>query len=147
MTPNHTGYSREHLQAERIMLDRLGSSLGVVLTPLRIVLGDGVHVEVDGADERQTILVETWAHQGRPKPAQQNKVLADALKLLHVARTLRVQPRMVLCLSDHGAAHHFTAASSWAAHALRSLEIEVIVVDLPVDIKAGIIAAQTRQSR
>jgi hypothetical protein len=147
VTPSHTSDSREQHQAERIMLDLLGTSLGVVLNPMRLVLDDGVRVEVDGADEERSILVEAWAHQGQPKVAQKHKVLADALKLLHIASTLPVAPRLVLCLSDHDAAQHFTTARSWAAHALRGFGIEVIVVDLPPGLKASIADAQRRQFR
>jgi hypothetical protein len=141
------GDSREQRHAEQVMLARLTDRFGVTLGPRRIVLDDGVRVEIDGADEQLSILVEAWAHQGPPKVAQKHKVLADALKLLHVAATLPVAPRLVLCLSDLEAARHFTTARSWAAHALRAFAIDVIVVELPAEIKAAILAAQKRQFR
>lgn len=142
-----SGDSREQRDAERAMLDLLGTRLGLALSPRRFSLADGVRIEVDGADENLTILVEAWAHHGPPKPAQKNKVLADVLKLLHVATTLPTRPRLMLCLCDPAAAHHFTTARSWAAHALNSFGIEVEVVDLPSDLKAAILAAQRRQYR
>jgi hypothetical protein len=111
------------------------------------VLDDGIRVEVDGADEDLSILVEAWAHQGPPKVAQKHKVLADAFKMLHVAATLPVSPRLVLCLSDPDAARHFTTARSWAAHALRAFAIDVVVVELPADIRAAVRVAQQRQFR
>ena len=140
------GHSREQRDAEPIMLGLLGERLGVELRPRRIVLDEGIRVEVDGATDDLSILVEVWAHQGPPKSAQKHKVLADVLKLIHVAATLPA-PRLVLCLSDLEAARHFTTARSWAVHALRAFAIEVEVVELPADIRAAIVAAQKRQYR
>jgi hypothetical protein len=141
------GDSREQRHAERVMLELLGEHLGVVLRPRRILLDEGIRVEVDGADDELTILVEAWAHQGPPKVAQKHKVLADAFKLLHVAATLPSTPRLVLCLCDPEAARHFTSARSWAAHALRNFAIEVSVVEPPAEVKAAVLTAQQRQYR
>jgi hypothetical protein len=68
-----------------------------VFKPRRVLLAEGIRVEVDGADDELSILVEAWAHQRSPKVAQKRKVLADALKLLPVAASLPVAPRLVLC--------------------------------------------------
>lgn len=106
-----------------------------------------MRVEVDGVDEGQTVLVEVWAHQGPPKSAQKHKVVADVLKLLHLAGTLPTRPRLVLCFCDEEVARHFTTARSWAAHALAGFGVEVVVVDLPPEVAAGIVAAQRRQYR
>lgn len=141
------GDSREQRLAERVMLELLGERLGVELKPRRILLDDGIRVEVDGADDELSILVEAWAHQGPPKAAQKHKVLADVLKLLSIAATRPVSPRLVLCLCDPEAAHHFTSARSWAAHALRNFAIEICLVELPEDVKVAVLAAQQRQYR
>lgn len=141
------GDSAVQRRAEGIMLGLLGERVGCVLRPRRFSLPDGVRVEVDGADEYLTVLVEAWAHQGPPKAAQKHKVLADAMRLLFVASTLAVPPRLVLCLSDGEAARHFTTARSWASAALRAFDINVEVVELPADVRAEIIAAQQRQFR
>lgn len=142
------GSSGEQRRAEVVMLNLLGERLGLTLRPRRIPLGDtGVRVEIDGADENLTTLVEAWAHQGRPKVAQKHKVLADALKLIHVAKILGAAPRLILCLADPEAAHHFTTARSWAADALRAFKVDVELVELPADLKAAVLTAQQRQFR
>lgn len=141
------GNSQEQRLAEGVMLRVLSERLGVALAPRVISLADGIRVEIDGASEDLSVLVEAWAHQGPPKSAQKHKVLADTLKLLYVASTLNVSPRLVLCLSDPLAAHHFTTARSWAAMALRDFGVAVMVVDLPEDVRADVIAAQKRQFR
>ncbi|WP_422735252.1 hypothetical protein ACN263_16790 [Micromonospora sp. WMMD729] len=141
------GDSAVQRHAESVMLGLLGVRLGCTLSPRRFVLEDGSRVEVDGADENLTVLVEAWAHQGPPKSAQKHKVLADAFRLLFVASSLPTPPRLVLCLSDPQAAHHFTTARSWAAAALRGFGLEVEVVELPTEVRSEILAAQQRQYR
>ncbi|MFI5833632.1 hypothetical protein ACIA5A_08130 [Micromonospora sp. NPDC051300] len=141
------GDSAAQRRAEGIMLALLGERLGQSLRPRRFLLPDGARVEVDGADEGLTILVEAWAHQGPPKSAQKHKVLADAMRLLFVASTLPARPRMVLCLSDEEAARHFTTSRSWAASALRTFDVHVEVVELPPEMRSEIVAAQRRQYR
>ena len=141
------GDSSTQRRAEAVMLRLLSERLGVHLAPRRFDFPDGFRVEIDGADPELTVLVEAWAHQGPPKSAQKHKVLADTLRLLFVASTLSAAPRLVVCLSDPVAAHHFTGARSWAAAALRSFGVDVEVVQLPDALRAEIVAAQTRQYR
>lgn len=141
------GDSSTQRKAEAVMLRLLGKRLGVSLAPRRFEFPQGFRVEIDGADHLTTVLVEVWAHQGAPKSAQKHKVLADALRLLFVASTLPTTPRLILCLSDPAAAHHFTSARSWAAAALQNFGVDVEVVNLPDDLRAEIAAAQTRQYR
>lgn len=140
------GDSSEQRDAEAILLAALGERLGVPLAPARVFLPDGSYVDVDGLGADPAVLVEAWAHQGSPKSAQRNKVLADALKLVHVASQLPVPHRKVLCLSDEEAARPFVGRS-WYAGALRSMGVEVLVVPLPGPWRERILAAQARQYR
>jgi hypothetical protein len=149
--PDHSlpaGNSREQRDAERVMLDLAGRQFGVTLEPATITVPSGARVEVDGADAGRTVLVECWAHQGRPKSAQRHKVLSDALKLTWISTTIYPRPRLVLCMSDPLAAAPFQpTASSWAAQALQDLGITVSVVILPADVRQEVEAAQKRQYR
>lgn len=144
--PVPPGSSHEQRQAELLMVDALGVQLGRILRPRRLRIGNS-RVEVDAADDDLTVLVEAWAHQGRPKAAQKHKVLADALKLLWIASTLPRTPTLILCLSDEEAARHFTTGRSWAAAALADLGISVTVVDLLEEARQAVRAAQERQRR
>lgn len=130
------------------MLDLLGQLMAIQLEPATITLASGARVEIDGANAKHTVLVECWAHQGSPKPAQKNKVLADALKLTWIAQTMYPRPRLILCMSDSAAAAPFQSPSrSWGAQALRDVGIEVSVVDLPENVRAAVADAQVRQHR
>lgn len=140
------GHSTEQQDAEAAMLALLSEAEGVVLAPRRLHLKDGSYADVDGVSDSPPILVEAWAHQGPPIGGQRNKVLADALKLAHVASELGRGHRKVLCMADEEAARRF-CGGSWFAGALRRLGVEVVVVRLDAATRAGIRAAQARQRR
>lgn len=142
------GSSQEQRDAERDMLDLLGDQLGLALDPMTIAIPSGARVEVDGADVQKTVLVECWAHIGPPKAAQRHKVLSDAFKLVWISSTLYPRPRLILCLADEAAAAPFRPSSrSWAGRALKDLNIEVIVVAIPKDLRETLENAQRRQYR
>jgi hypothetical protein len=128
------------------MVALLADRLGVELVSRRIDLGDGSRVELDAASDDLTVLCEAWAHQGRPKPAQKNKVITDAFKLAFVGRVVGGKPRLVLLLSDEAAAAPFRGRS-WHAAALKEFGIEIAVVQLPEAVRAAIRTAQDRQFR
>lgn len=142
------GSSVEQRRAETAMLAIFGERLGLSLAPARLSVDAGVRVEVDGADRDRSVLVECWAHQGPPKVGQKHKVLTDALKLTWIASRLPMRPRLYLCLSDPLAAAPFRAPSrSWAAQALRDLDVQIEIVELPEELRQAVVAAQARQYR
>lgn len=140
------GDSRVQRDAETEVVARLSAKLGVLLAPERIVLSDGSRVEIDAASQEPPIIAEIWAHQGAPKSAQRNKVLADALKLAFVAADTGIAYRKLLVFTDTEAARPFTA-KSWFAGALRHYGVDVEVVDIPPVLRAQIGVAQERQFR
>lgn len=147
LTEVPAGDSKVQRDAEAVLLAALSASIGVPLAPARIHLPDGTYVEADGVSEDPPVLVEAWAHQGPPKSAQRNKVLADALKLVHVAAALERGHRKILCFSDEAAAKPFQSKRSWYAGALRTLDVQVHVIDLPAEWRDRILQAQKRQYR
>lgn len=141
------GDSQEQRRAEAHMLAALGKRLGVALAPRRIFHPSGARVEVDGADDGLTILVECWAHQGSAKVAQKNKLVVDATKLNWIANSLDPKPeRLILCVSDPAAVGHLSGVS-WQAQAIRELGVEIEIVNLDPSIVSALNAAQKRQYR
>jgi hypothetical protein len=140
------GRSNEQREAERAMIDALAELLNAPLEPARVPLPDGSHMEIDGATEDLSVLVEAWAHQGPPESAQKAKVAKDALKLAFAARLIGTGPRKILLFSCHEAARHFTGLG-WEAAALREFEIEVIVVKPPDDLGERVLAAQAQPAQ
>ncbi len=128
------------------MLQLLSEELGVDLAPRRVEIEDGAWVQIDGVSDDPPILVEAWAHQGKAKSAQRNKVATDALKLLTAATAFAVRPRLILLFADEVAAAEFRG-SSWRAQALRNHNIEIRVADIPSDLRDSITEAQVIQYR
>lgn len=141
------GDSLEQRLAERLMIDALSRQLGLQLGKVRQVTPEGQRVEIDGLSTDPAVLVEAWAHQGKPKAAQKNKVLSDVVKMLWVDKTLfGGAARKILAVSDTLAVEHFMG-KSWMAAAVRDFGIEIRVVDLPADVRMKIAAAQKKQFR
>lgn len=141
------GNSAEQRAAEVVVLRQLETDLEVALGPGKRALPDGTRVELDAICLEPPILIEVWAHQGAPKPAQKHKVMTDALKLVWAEAVLfPAGARKILALTDVDAAAHFLGAT-WMAAALAHLRVEVRVVELPQDLRERIRRAQVRQFR
>jgi hypothetical protein len=139
----HQSDSDEQRRAEPLILAGVAARLGVALEPRRLNLAGGARVDVDGVAADESVLVEIFAHQGRLRGGQFHKVARDALKLITLARGRRAA-RLIIAFGDEEAAACVTAGS-WLAEALRSWEIDVLVVDLDTAVREGLRAAQTRQ--
>ena len=143
MRESHASDSAEQRDAESLMVALLAERIGMPLSPRTVDLGDGRRVQLDAASEDLTVLVEAYARHGRLKPASQKKLLADAFKLAYAARATGAA-RLILLLADETAAAPFRG-TGWCAGALEAFAIEVVVVDLPEDVRERVIAAQKRQ--
>lgn len=144
--PAKPGESKEQQEAEAYMIARLSESVGVRVLPRRFVVAEGTWLEVDGASEDPPILCEAWAHIGRARSAQKDKVMADALKLAYLGQRLEWRCRKLLLFSDRAACAPF-AGSSWRTQCLRHFEIDTEVIELPPELRERVLAAQKRQYR
>jgi hypothetical protein len=140
------GTSLEQQEAEDLMIGLLGKSLGVSFEKRRFSLPVGGWLEIDACCDSPCILCEAWAHIGRPKSAQRDKVTADAMKLLFAASLAQGPQRLILVFADEDAASHFRG-NSWVAQALKANRIETHLVELPSDVREKILLAQNRQYR
>src|SRR5258706_4828463 len=76
--------------AEQLMVSEFSGQLGRELGKAKIPIATA-KVAVDGLhrDDNRVTLVEAWAHVGKAKSAQRNKVPGDMLKLALVTNVLR----------------------------------------------------------
>ena len=139
------GDSAEQRAAEKALLAALSDKLGVVLAPLQLTPPESRWaIQVDGACD--TVLCEIYAHLGKLKPAQEHKVLHDAAKLRYVERLLESPRRKLVVFADAVAAAPFLD-KRWKAQALAADDIEVVVLDLPAELREQVRLAQIRQYR
>ncbi len=140
------GDSIEQREAELLLIAALGERLGIKLCKHRLKLPEGGWLEIDGMCEVPLVLCEAWAHHGKPKSAQKNKVMTDAAKLVFAAKLCASTPRLILVFGDEEAAAHFKGRS-WMAQLLQASGVEIHTVELPEAVKDGIRLAQKRQFR
>ena len=145
--PRTASDSSEQRRAEPYILAAAGERFGVELRKKRIDLEAGSWLEIDGYASDPLILCEAWARIGPAKPGQQKKVMTDALKLVVARAELggAEDCHAVLAFCDKSAAAHFSG-KSWMAEALRQLNIEVLVVEIPPEVRESITTAQGRQA-
>jgi hypothetical protein len=125
---------------------QLGRELGKAIIPI-----GNANVTVDGfhKDENRVTLVEAWAHVGKAKSAQRNKVLGDMLKLALVTAALRrshpsVQVESHLIFADVTAAN-VVNGKGWASLAAQEFGIATQVIALRAEVIVSIKEAQRRQ--
>jgi hypothetical protein len=140
------GNSVEQRHAEEHLIARLGEKLGARLEKQKFTLPGGEWLELDGYCKSQSIFCEAWAHQGPPKAAQKNKVLADAFRLLYVERMMSCSGKKILLFGDKVAAKRFQG-QNWMGRALKAFDIEICVIELPKEIRDAVEKAQKRQYR
>lgn len=136
--------------AERLMVSALSKDLGRTLKKATVPIGQS-KVSVDGfhLEDNRVILAEAWAHVGKVKAAQRNKVLTDMLKLILIKTALhRSHPTLgvecYLAFADSTAAS-VVKGHSWAAAAASEFGIRPHIVALSQDIIDTIREAQRRQ--
>ena len=142
----HPGSSHIQQAAESVMIGLLGEQLGATLTSGHLQLEDGVVVQVDGVSLDPPILVEAWARQGKPHGAQLHKIASDALKLSAAGPAIGPRTRLILLFADEQAAAPFRPGS-WRGSAIRRLGIDVLLVEIPTELRNQITEAQRRQYR
>ncbi len=144
--PPPSGDSLEQREAEEYMRDQLSLRLGRPLHKARFRFDNGASVEVDGVLDDPFTLVEIWAHVGPPKSAQRQKVSHDILKLMLVERRAGRPAKKLIVMADPVTEAHFRGRR-WIAEAMREFGITLLVVEVPTDMRARLLAAQRRQYR
>jgi hypothetical protein len=140
----HPSDSAEQRDAEARILAAVGEKLGgVEVKPKRVDLPGGTYVAVDGVADQPNTFVEVYAHLGPLRGGQVHKVAQDILKLVTLGRA-HPEAHLVLAFADEDAAAH-VSGTGWLAEAVETWGVEVIVVELPEDIRAAIQSAQLRQ--
>lgn len=143
--PEHLSSSAVQTRAETEIVCALARKWGIELVPQpdKIPLGGGVYVEVDGATPDLSVVVEAYARQGKLKGAQPKKIAQDILKLALLKRESgRELTRAVIAFASQKARD---SISGWIQQAAVAFDIELIVVEIPEQLRAEIRAAQHRQ--
>lgn len=113
------------------------------LRPKTLPTPGGSFVQLDACSEDNGVLVEAYARQGRLKGAQIKKISQDILKLALLRRDdARSSSRAIIVFASEEAEASITG---WVRSAAREFGVELLVVDIPEDVRNEIRAAQARQ--
>ena len=139
--------SVEQMQAEDIIFALTEKMLGVILEKnKKIFLADNAftYMQPDFYSEEHCIVGEIFAHIGKPKKAQDNKIANDILKMLLLERTTGVQYRKILAVCDV-AEKKKLEGQSVLAESIRQFGVEVMYIEIDAETQKQILAAQELQ--
>lgn len=139
----HQSDSSEQQIAEKAILLALEAKLGICFDESSDI-GIDLAVKPDAVSSHNKIVVEVYARIGAVKGAQLHKIKGDILKLAFIGQRSGSEWRKILCFASKEAASYASGAT-WVAAAATGFGIEIVVVDIPEDIKASIVTAQVRQ--
>lgn len=139
--------SAEQQYAGHIIFNEIERILGVdLLENPKIYLADNLYtyIEPDFYSEESYVIGEIFAHIGKPKKAQDNKIANDILKMLLLEKIKGKKYRKIIVVCDDEQENKLRGLSA-IAESIRQFDIELIKVDISEELKEQILQAQYRQ--
>lgn len=139
--------SIEQMQAEDVIFVLTEKRLGAKLEKnKKIYLADNAftYIQPDFFSEEELIIGEIFAHIGKPKKAQDNKIANDILKMLLLEKITRQQYRKIIVVCDDAEKKKLEGQSA-LAESVRQFGIEILMVDIDADLRTRLLEAQNRQ--
>ena len=147
MDSSHKSSSHVQRQAEDVIFQKVQELLYTELERnKKIYLADNAftYMQPDFYSEERRIVGEIFAHIGKPKKAQDNKIANDILKMLLLERSAGVKYRKILTVCD-AAEKKKLEGQSVLAESIRQFGVEVMYVEIDADMQKQILAAQELQ--
>lgn len=140
----HLSSSREQSKAESVILSEINRLYGLNLEPTSFLLSDRHKVQIDGLDEKNSVICEIYARVGKLKGSQPDKLASDLLKMALVEKLTDRVWRKIMCFCNESAAMTLKGRS-WLATVAAHFAVEVIVVEIPEKTREALLMAQKRQ--
>lgn len=142
----HPSDSSEQQQAHKQILKLLNKTLSLNLVSKKLLIGDTLF-QSDGYSSEPPVLCEIYSRIGAMKVAQHNKISKDILKMLLIEKLSSKSFRKIIAFANEAAAQPFLDGESWYAKLKEHFGIEVLIVQIPEELKNSILQAQKRQYR
>jgi hypothetical protein len=142
----HPSDSTEQRLAHKEILALINQSYKLNLVVNTLYLAD-TSFQIDGYSENPPILCEIYSRIGQMKVAQHNKIAKDILKMLLIEKMAGKQYRKIITFADEEAAQPFLDGESWYSKLKENFEIEIIIIQIPEELRNKILDAQKRQYR
>lgn len=143
----HKSSSHVQMQAENVLYQKVEGLLNIEFERnKRIYLADNAftYMQPDFYSEEHRVIGEIFAHVGKPKKAQDNKIANDILKMLLLERTAGLQYRKILVVCDIDEKKKLEGQSV-LAESIRQFGVEVMHVEIDAETQKQILAAQELQ--
>jgi hypothetical protein len=142
----HPSDSMEQKLAENEIRSYLNKKYKLNLTSKKVLLKETTF-QLDGYSESPPVLCEIYSHVGKLKPAQKNKINKDILKMLLIEKMGGKTCRKIIAFSDEEAAKSFSGGESWYSRLKDNFNIEILIIEIPSQLKESLVNAQKRQFR
>ncbi len=139
--------SYEQMQAEKELFNKVREQLQIeLLKNAKISLSeDGItYIEPDFYSEEFNVVGEIFAHIGKPKKAQDNKIANDILKMLLLEKVTGRTFRKILVVCDQKQKEKLKGRSA-LAFSIEAFGIEIMDIGIDDNMRNNILQAQKRQ--
>ncbi len=99
---------------------------------------------MDGYDEKNSTICEIYAHIGKLKGSQPDKIASDFLKMILVQKCKKISLKKIFCFASEETVKK-VIGKSWLALAAKEFDIDIVVILLPKEKEKEILQAQKRQ--
>lgn len=147
MDNSYKSSSHVQMHAENVIFQKVEELLSIRFERnKKIYLADNAftYMQPDFYSEEHCIVGEIFAHIGKPKKAQDNKIANDVLKMLLLEKVTGKQYRKILVVCD-AAEKKKLEGQSVLAESIRQFNIEVLHIEIDADMQKQILAAQELQ--
>lgn len=147
MENSHKSSSFEQVQAEKEMFKRVKEVLHVDLANnAKIFLSsDGAtYIQPDFYSEEHSIVGEIFAHIGKPKKAQDNKIANDILKMLLLEKVKGRKYRKIITVCDKEEKEKLEGKSALAL-SIKVFGIDIMMINIDDVTRENLLLAQERQ--
>lgn len=136
--------SIEQQMAEQIIFKKVQYWLNKDMKENAKILVGKTYMQPDFYSKEDGIIGEIFAHIGKPKKGQDNKIANDILKMLLLEKIEKRTYRKIIVVCDEQEMKKITGTSV-LAECIRQFDIEVKMIDIETDLRTMLIAAQKRQ--
>lgn len=147
MDNTYKSSSLEQQETEKHIFLMVEELLGVKLeNNKKIFLADNsfTYIQPDFYSETELIIGEIFAHIGKPKKAQDNKIANDILKMLLLEKITGKHFRKIIVVCDEEEQKKLQGLSA-LAESIRQFGIEIMKIEIGDDLRNMILDAQKRQ--
>ena len=147
MQKEHKSSSRVQRLAEEIMFHKVKELLNIEIkkNPKIPLANDGLtYIQPDFYSAEHCVVGEIFAHIGKPKKAQDNKIANDILKMLLLEKVKGKQHRKIIVVCDDTEKKTLEGKSA-LAESIRQFGVKIMHIKIDSEMQKQILQAQARQ--